>query len=172
MVCLGMYEGILREAILKAKRPRWQPLAAALAELLYRERRDRLNDLACDLAVPVPMHWRRRWLRGVNHSETIATELARYLGIPAKNALKRVIATEPQGGLSASARRKNIRGAFRKRLRFNVKNKRVLLVDDIVTTGATCTEAARTLRRAGASEVVVTTISRADRPIPVRGNRL
>ncbi len=172
MVCLGMYDGKLREAILKAKHARNQPLAAALAELLYNKRREKLLSLECDLVVPIPMHWRRRWLRGVNHTETQAAELGARLGLPVKHALRRVIATEPQGGLSASARRKNIRGAFRKRFRFKVKDARILLVDDIVTTGATCTEAARSLRRAGAASVDIAVISRADRPIPVPRNRL
>jgi ComF family protein len=172
MICAGMYEAELRTAVLRAKLSTGQPLAAALAEALWLTQRESLAELDVDAIVPVPMHWRRRWQRGVNHTETMAAELGHRLEVPVRRALRRVIPTAPQGGLSAPARRRNLRGAFRLRFGTNLTGKRVLLIDDIVTTGATCIEAARVLREAGAAKVTVAAISRADRPISGPGNRL
>ncbi|MDA7978643.1 MAG: hypothetical protein MPJ50_07725 [Pirellulales bacterium] len=167
-----MYEGELRELILRAKQAANQPLAAALAELLFFTQGDAIKEAKCDIIVPVPMHWRRRWQRGVNHAETMSAELGRKLRLPVRRALRRVVPTVPQGGLSAAERQTNVRGAFVPRRLSPIRNRCVLLVDDIVTTGATCLEASRVLRAAGAKDVVLGVISRADRPIPQSRNRL
>ena len=117
-----------------------------------------LCDLAApaglDLVVPVPLHWRRRLARGYNQSERIARPLARRLGVPYADALRRHRATPPQTALGRRARLANLHRAFRVRQPAAVAGRRILLVDDVATTGATLEAAARELRRAGALEIL------------------
>lgn len=121
-----------------------------------------------DLVVPVPLHWRRRWVRGYNQAERIARPLGRLLGAPCAELLRRRRATRPQTGLARRERLANPRGAFalragriggRRHLR-RLEGARVLLVDDVVTTGATLRAAGEVLRRAGAREVVALAAAR------------
>ncbi len=118
-----------------------------------------------DAAVPVPLHWRRQWQRGVNQ----AALLASGLGLPVWPALARVRATTPQVDLPADARRANVRDAFAiartgwpwgVAWRAKLKGKVVVLVDDVSTTGSTVEACARRLREAGAREVRVLTAAR------------
>lgn len=97
--------------------------------------------------VPVPLHWWRRWQRGFNQAALLAQNVAGVHHIV--NGLVKVRATAPQVGLGRQRRRANLEGAFVGRL----VGRRVLLVDDVATTGATLDEAARALKRAGAKEV-------------------
>jgi ComF family protein len=110
-----------------------------------------------DLVVPVPLHWRRRWGRGYNQAERIARPLARHLGLPCRELLRRRRATRPQARLARADRLENPAGAFAVRRRFGfadrLAGRRVLLVDDVATTGATLDAAARALLRAGVSGV-------------------
>ena len=105
---------------------------------------------AADLVIPVPIHWSRRYYRGFNQSELLCE------GIPAdlmvSRSLKRVRATRPQVGLTPDERRQNLRDAFA--CRSNVAGKKILLVDDVITTGHTVGECAKTLKNAGALEVM------------------
>jgi len=161
LVRLGRYDGLLRAAVLKAKRADAEPLAGALARLLAAERRDELTRLQIDWIVPVPMHWTRRFARGVNGAEAIARALGGALSAPVKSSwLKRTRATEPQAELSPAQRRVNVRRAFRARQTAPLADARILLVDDVVTTGATASAATRALRRAGARFVAVAALAR------------
>jgi ComF family protein len=118
-----------------------------------------------DLIVPIPMHWSRRLSRGANSPELLARELARSLGVRRdERALVRTRRTERQTDVLPEQRSENIRGAFRVAAGRNLANVRVLLVDDVLTTGATAQEAAKTLRRAGTAEVAVAVLARADTP--------
>lgn len=163
-VCrLGPYEGPLRSAVLRIKRPQEQLLAVALTELLALHAIERLRSWQLDVVMPVPMHWTRRAWRGANSPETIAVGLASALGLPVTtHLLTRQRRTVPQASLSPGRRRANVRGAFRVRSHADLPGARVLLVDDILTTGATLNETARTLRRAGAGEVFVAVLARAE----------
>jgi ComF family protein len=110
------------------------------------------------------MHWRRRVWRGVNNAEILAQEIARRLGTPvAGRVLIRRRATRPQKDLAAAARLTNLRNAFRLRRRERAawQGSHVLLVDDILTTGATSSEAARVFKQAGAATVGVAVLARA-----------
>jgi len=120
---------------------------------------------AVDAVVPVPLHWRRRWQRGFNQSELLARGMARERGIPLIRALRRVRHTDTQAGLSRTARRGNVAAAFRARHERAIAGKRVLLIDDVMTTGSTAAACAHILRRAGAARVVLLTVARADRRI-------
>jgi ComF family protein len=162
VVPLGPYAGPLREAVLQMKRPRHDALSMAVGRLLAEERRDALAGFAADLIVPVPMHWRRRWSRGKNSPELLALCLSKSLRIPVRHRLLvRHRHTEPQSHQTPSGRFRNVAGAFRVRRAKSLENARVLLVDDILTTGATCSAAARVLKKAGASFVAVAVVARA-----------
>lgn len=104
-----------------------------------------------DLVVPVPMHRRRQRLRGGNHAAALARALALELDLPFSDALVRARDTRQQARLSAAARRVNLEGAFHSAAQ--VSGRRVLLVDDVLTTGATALACARALRAAGAQSV-------------------
>lgn len=122
-------------------------LAEALAEGLG-------DDLAgFDGVVPVPLHWRRRLARGYNQAERIARPLAGRLGLPLVPALRRSRATPPQTSLGKDRRIANLRRAFRVPKPGKVRDLRLLLVDDVATTGATLDAAAAALRGAGAAGV-------------------
>lgn len=134
---------------------RWMALAAA--------------ELATDehLIVPVPLHYFRLLRRGFNQSAWLAGSLARLTGARlGVDVLKRTRSTPIQGGLSVDGRRRNVQGAFRVRKSREglVKGRKILLVDDVLTTGATAEACARALRRAGASCVDVVTLARVAAP--------
>lgn len=114
-----------------------------------------------DQIVPVPLHAKRHRSRGFNQAELLAGVVGRYHEIPVRPALVRVKNTLPQFDLPRDKRAENIKGAFRVPDPNMVNNKRVLLLDDIYTTGATISECVKTLRNAGANRVEVLTLSRA-----------
>lgn len=115
-----------------------------------------------DAVVPVPLHWRRRWARGYNQAERIARPLARRLGLPFVEALRRRRATPPQTGLDRKRRLAGPRGAFAPRRRRSARPGagRAILVDDVTTTGATLRAAAHALRSAGFDEVLAVAAAR------------
>jgi ComF family protein len=121
----------------------------------------RLHALGADLVVPVPLHWRRRWQRGYNQSEALARPLAARLGLSCRPwCLRRIRHTPQQPSQRAAGRLENVRGAFRARGGV-LAGRTILLVDDVLTTGSTASEAARALRQAGARRVVVAVLARA-----------
>ena len=156
--CFGSYEGTLRELIHLLKYSGVKPLSGPLGKLLASALP---LDERFDAIVPVPLHWLRRWRRGFNQSELLAQTVSRRSGIPVRRALSRVRSTRAQAGLSNTRRRENVAAAFRARGR--VDGLRLLLVDDVMTTGSTATACARTLKRAGAKRVALLTVARVDR---------
>lgn len=158
---LGPYEGTLREALHALKYGGRRRAAVRLAGALLEDPAVRLLVATSDLLVPVPLHPRRLRERGFNQSALIASELGRRTGRPAvSDALVRRRDTVPQAGLSAAARRRNVRDAFAVRRRGPVAGRVVTLVDDVFTTGATAYACAGVLRGAGASEVRLVTVAR------------
>ena len=162
VVRLGRYEGELKHACLRIKDPRGSRLATALADLLVEVQGAELRTLGADLIVPIPLHWLRHWRRGYDQAGHLAQRLGLRLGLPVRAVLRRRRPTSPQSELSPTERRRNVRGAFRVRPSPALQGASVLLVDDILTTGATCHQAARVLRRAGARRVVVAVVARGD----------
>jgi ComF family protein len=158
--CFGAYEGTLRELIHLFKYGRMKPLARTLATHLVAALP---LDRQFDVVVPMPLHWRRQWQRGFNQSEMLARATARRRGIPMVNAVRRVRATSAQAGLSNAARRENVAGAFRVRKPRAIADQRVLLIDDVMTTGATASACALALKRAGAKSVALAALARVDR---------
>jgi len=112
-----------------------------------------------DALLPVPLHWRRQILRGFNQAIEIARPLAKQAGLEPLRNVARTRATPYQSGLAAAHRRRNIRDAFAVRGELHATH--VLIVDDVITTGATCRELARTLLGAGAEKVSVLAVARA-----------
>ena len=157
-VSAGRYEGVLAEAIRGCKYRNIVKLIPALSPLL----RPVLDALpAADAVVPVPLHPRRLRQRGFNQSLLLAAWVSRSVERPLwPDALRRIRWTESQITLDRAQRRSNVRGAFKVRRPGQVAGRRVLLVDDVYTTGATANECARVLRRAGAEEVYVVTLAR------------
>jgi ComF family protein len=163
VVRLGPYkEGLpLREVVLRMKHATGEPLAEVVGELWAECAEVRLRALGADAVVPVPLHWRRRWTRGYNQSEALARPLAARLGLPfCPRWLRRVRHTPQQKGTSATAKLENMRNAFRAR-GSGPAGRTVLLVDDVLTTGATASEAARALKEGGAARVVAAVLGRA-----------
>jgi ComF family protein len=120
-----------------------------------------------DALVPVPLHWRRLWARRFNQSAQLAAAIAAETGVPvAQGALKRVKATAQQVGLSRAARATNVQGAFRvpDAGKARVTGRRLVLVDDVLTSGATLEACARALLRAGAANVDVLVFARVADP--------
>jgi ComF family protein len=159
---LAPYEGRLREAILRIKHPAGEPLAEMLGRTFAEERPAALKGRGIQAVVPVPLYWARRWLRGHNQAATIAEELAGALDVPLQSRWLRRIKPAPQHAQpSATARQENIRGAFVCPVPASVASRTVLLVDDVMTTGSTASEAARVLRSAGVARVIVAVLARA-----------
>jgi len=153
---IGSYSEPLRSMCKAMKfggaRPMAQPLAAWLVQLLV----DRGISTQVDVVVPVPLHVLRRFERGFNQAALLARPLASALGKPClDHALRRVQGTQRQARLSALERRKNVENAFvlRPAFRTRLQARSVLLVDDVMTTGATFAAAATALKQAGASQV-------------------
>ncbi|HRF10333.1 MAG TPA: ComF family protein, partial [Xanthobacteraceae bacterium] len=117
----------------------------------------------CDALIPVPLHWTRLFQRRFNQSAALAQAIARQKNIAViDDVLLRVRATPPQVGLAREERARNVHGAFSiaQAERAKVKGKRIVLVDDVLTTGATANACARVLRRAGAARIDVLTLAR------------
>ncbi len=164
-VCLGSYEDSLRSAVLRTKRPFDRPLAVALAGHLATNVLQEFQSAGIDVVIPVPMHWSRRISRGVNCPDALADAIAQRLQVPTvSHLLVRCRRTLPQANLSPRRRKANVRGAFALRMHEDLIGARVLLVDDILTTGATLNEAAKTLRKAGAGDVYAAVLARAEGP--------
>lgn len=161
-VRLGSYEGPLKEAILRMKYSAGEPLAEMIARVFARECAVQVKDRGIEMVVPIPLHWRRRWVRGFNVAATLGEELANQLGANfAPHALRRVKPATQHTQPSATARMENIRGVFFCSPRASLAGRTVLLVDDVMTTGSTVSEGARMLKAAGAKAVFVGILARA-----------
>jgi ComF family protein len=157
---LGPYEGSLRELILRMKYAAGETTAILLARVWADAMAPRLREVKADAVVPVPLHWQRHWARGYNQSEALAAALARRLEVPCQAKwLRRIRNTPPQTQQTPAGRRLNMRGAFRARAKPGLSGASVILVDDVLTTGSTCNEAARALVDAGAARVSVAVLA-------------
>ena len=162
-VTLGMYEGDLQPAILASKQAAGEGLALSLAQLLLTQRRAWFDKTPVDAVIPVPHHWARRLTSGHLASETVAHRLARSLRLPCwQDAVAKTRWTPQQQGLSATDRRTNLKSAFAGTGR-PLAGLRLLLVDDVMTTGRTAQVVTRALLDAGAREVHVAVLGRSVR---------
>lgn len=160
----GLYEGELRELVHLFKYDGVRSLSGVFGEWLAAAmpRHQRFDAIA-----PVPLHWWRWFRRGFNQSELLARELSRRTGVPLlAQALRRVRATPQQAQLSRGARRRNVARAFQAARPAELAGKRILLIDDVFTTGATLNACAAALKKAGAAHVSSLTLARVDRRPP------
>jgi ComF family protein len=162
-LALGAYEGPVRELCLRLKHERNAWLAPWLCDLLVEARRAEIARLPADTwVVPVPLHWWRRFRRGYNQADALAGGLARRLDLRIRRPLRRVKSTDPLARKGATERLEAMRGAFQSRRDPGLKGRTILLVDDILTTGATSGAAARALKKAGARRVAVAVLARTE----------
>lgn len=174
----GLYRAELRAAILQLKFLRRERLGVRLGELMSPlwDSFQNSGDASTDgpLLVPVPLHSSRRRARGFNQAEALARGMSRKAGTLAgrraprveTRCLERTRPTVPQTGLSLKARRENVRGVFRVTSPAIVRGRAVVLVDDVMTTGATLASCASALKRAGARQVFAVTLARATPQFP------
>lgn len=161
------YEGPLVDAIRRFKYDGQMVLAGPLGGIMLDALHQRAADLdpaTVDVVCPVPLHESRLRERGFNQSGLLAETVAAGVGRPLGLLLARTRPTAPQVALPAPSRAANVRDAFSPRLVEVIAGKRVLLIDDLFTTGATLAECARVLRRAEAAEVRAFTLAR---PLPL-----
>jgi len=152
----------LRAVVQKFKYRRKVSLGKPLGRLMARGCQEFLAVVDADVIVPVPLYPKRLRWRGFNQSVLLGREIARIYGVPLDPwLLRRQRETAAQTQLPENERRRNVSGAFALNPDRPVKDKRILLVDDVYTSGATVNECSRTLKRGGAREVYVLTLARA-----------
>ncbi|MBV9406843.1 MAG: ComF family protein [Acidobacteriaceae bacterium] len=156
----GSYEGPLRALIHLFKYSRIETLAQPLSRFLIRAVP---HDQRFDVVMPVPLHWRKQWQRGFNQAVLLAKPVARRLSLPVATNLRRKRYTKSQAALTEAKRRQNLADSFHVRRAARISGKRVLLIDDVFTTGATLRAAAAVLKSAGVAHVSALTLARVDR---------
>jgi ComF family protein len=160
------YDDTARTLVLSFKYNDRLDLAPMMGRWMARAGRELLKD--ADALLPVPLHWRRLWARRFNQSAALAGAISDICGVPVvHDALKRLRATAQQVGLSKNGRADNVQGAFRvpPEEKAKVAGRRLVLVDDVLTSGATADTCARALLRAGAAHVDVLVFARVVAPL-------
>src|SRR6266481_325495 len=155
------YDEVARTLVHALKYQDRTDLAPAMGRWMARAGQELLGE--ADVLVPVPLHWRRGWSRRYNQSGALARIISRQSGVKvAPEALRRVRATEQQIGLSRSQRASNVQGAFKVEgdRSADIQGRRVILIDDVLTSGATADACARALLRAKAAQVDVLVFAR------------
>ncbi|HEV7877550.1 ComF family protein [Bradyrhizobium sp.] len=155
------YDDVARTLVHALKYHDRTDLAPAMGRWMARAGKELLA--GADLLVPVPLHWRRGWSRRYNQSGALARAIEKHAGVPvAGDALRRIRPTQQQIGLSRSQRASNVQGAFKVAADRNaqIQGRRVVLIDDVLTSGATADACARALLRAKAAGVDVLVFAR------------
>jgi ComF family protein len=161
-IAAGLYSNRLREIVLRMKDANGDGLSLAIGSMVWQQCGERLAAARANVVVPIPLHWRRRLAHRTNSAAILSEVVSRKLGLPcAERLLRRHKHTRPQSSVTPPQRWDNVRRAFSVRGGYHLNHAHVLLVDDILTTGATCSEAARALRKAGAARVTVVVVARA-----------
>lgn len=159
---VGPYRGILKEMIHLFKYRGKMGLGIHLAELMADQFFPKFSHLLFDLVLPVPLNPRKLREREFDQSQILAEHLSQKIGVPPETEnLARIRWTESQVGLSRKERIKNVQGAFILKTPSRIKEQRILLVDDVYTTGATITECAAVLKAKGAARIDIFTLARA-----------
>lgn len=159
---LGVYEGTLLDAIHLFKYHEKISVGEALGRMMAQALYDSLAIADSSLIIPVPLHPRRLRERGFNQSLALARQISKHCSIPLDfSTLRRTVYTEAQVTLAGRQRRTNVRGAFAVTDPGRIRGKKVLLIDDVYTTGSTAAECSKVLIQNGAKEVAVLTLARA-----------
>jgi ComF family protein len=160
-VCACRAEGVVRDCILRFKYNREMYFGPHLVDWLLGAAQRWIDWREVDAIVPVPLHPRKQRQREFNQAEYLAAALGRAVGVPVlKGKVRRIKDTGTQTKLGAEARARNLRGAFAVRDETIFKGKRLVLLDDVFTTGATMDSCAKTMKSAGAREVVALAVAR------------
>ena len=156
----GFYGGILKSLILKFKYESNYNVGYLLANFLIEIIRE--SEIDIDIICYIPMIRKDERKRGFNQCKLIANEIGYNLNIPVSNCIKKVKHTKEQKKLTKEERIKNLIGAFEVKSNEDIKNKRVLLIDDVMTTGATIGECTKKLKKSGVKEIIVLTIAKSN----------
>lgn len=152
------YQGLIRNKILAYKFRNKSYLGNSFAQIMSENLQDAKNEF--DIIIPVPIHFKRYLERGYNQSEILAKQIAKLLNKKCfTNVLKKAKNVVPQSTLDHIARKTNVLNTYQIRNVSKILNKRILLIDDIFTTGATANECAKVLKMHGAKNVIVATIA-------------
>jgi len=157
----GEYRGALAQSIRKFKYNGHRLLAPTLGGMITAADRQWLDEVEATLVIPVPLHPTRLRERGFNQAVDLARPVARERELPLTvDAVARIRDTAPQFGLTVVQRKQNVKGAFAAKKPELLQDQTIILVDDVMTTGATAAECCRTLKDAGAKMVAVLTLAR------------
>lgn len=158
---LFTYGGIIREKIIKYKFKDSAYLYKTFAEIIIKNKKMCGFIKNYDIIIPVPIHKKRYKERGYNQSELLASEIAKTLNISIeKRVLIKNVNNTPQSKLSKIERKNNANGVYKIINAQKIKNKKIIIIDDIYTTGSTANECSKLLKQAGASEIAVFTIAK------------
>jgi competence protein ComFC len=161
VIAVGKYDNILRNLILQFKYGSERLLAAPLAALLIERLKTSGIINQIDIIIPVPLHVKRLKTRGFNQAELVAQYISRAYKTPfSVDNLIRIKDITPQAALPRQARLTNPQNAFALKKPAEIRKKNILLIDDVLTTGATAQEIARVLREAGANHIYVAVLAR------------
>ncbi len=161
LLYIFQYESLVRKLILRYKFSSQAYLNHFFAQMIAKNVENRKLLQQYDIIIPVPMHQKKMQKRGYNQTELVTNELSRILKIPAKNdILLKVFNTVTQSKLGGKARQSNIQHAFFVKKDIEVEGKKIILLDDIYTTGATSQECSRVLKEAGAAEILVVVLAK------------
>lgn len=156
-LCIGYYKGILKELILKLKYKQDFNAGIILADLIE----EKLNNLDGEYYLTfIPVSKKTLKERGFNQCEYLANELSFRVGYPVINALEKVRETQVQKTLTKEERKTNLIGAFKLKDSVDIKGKRIILIDDVITTGATLGEGKKILKENGALEIKILTLAK------------
>ena len=154
------YDGIIRERMIEYKFKEKAYLYKSFTKIILNNEKVYRFLKKYDIMLCVPMYWGKKWQRGYNQTELVAKEIAQIVDISFKPyCLKKIKNTEMQSTLTKTKRIENVKNAFKVQKEEMIKNKKIVLFDDIYTTGSTVNECSRVLKKSGAKEIAVLTIA-------------
>ena len=155
------YEGIIKERLIKFKFQEKAYVYKAFVKFLIKNKKVCRFLKSYDIIIPVPIHYNRKLERGYNQSALIAKQIAKYLGIKYEDkVLYKKINNKPQSTKNKEERKQNVIGVYDIKNEYKILNKKILLLDDIYTTGSTVNECSRILKKNGAKKVDIITIAK------------
>lgn len=155
------YDGIIKERLLKYKFGEKAYIYKAFVNFLIKNKKVCRFLKSYDIIIPVPIHYNRKVTRGYNQSALIAKQLAKKIGIAyEENVLFKKVNNKPQSTKNKEEREQNVVGVYYTKNKEKIYNKKIILLDDIYTTGSTVNECSKTLKMAGAKEIDIITIAK------------
>lgn len=160
IICICEYTGIIKKALIRYKFSNRPSFGRTFARLIYERIKEMTDWEKVDIIISVPLHRKKEQIRGYNQSHLISVQLGKLLGIEAnKNLLIRTRNTDSQSLLNRVERLKNVKDAFLVTDANSVKDKSILVVDDILTTGTTLNECCKVLKNAGARKITAAVVA-------------